>query len=208
MYSILGANRPLNPPNMRRNGFVSEYRRTGVRQYTSSPETDGAKGDSGAVSTGDANRKPVRDAMWVNYSSILILFAKYITQRPSRLAFPFLLSSPPRRSISLALAVHTATPHELTFLFLLTRATETFVPSSFPFRLDLLVSSPVVPRDWRLRSRFSRSIIFHNQSPTTAVPPTPIGDQVLLTVHHDGDYTLCSRSRTSPFYHHRHPKVS
>jgi hypothetical protein len=48
--------------------------------------------------------------------------------------------------------------------------------------------------DRYLRCRLTRSIIFQNQSPTTAAPPTPIGDgthNTLLTVHHDEDHTLC-----------------
>jgi hypothetical protein len=61
---------------------------------------------------------------------------------------------------------------------------------SLPFSLDPSVSSAQMDR--YLRSRLTRSILFHIQSPTTAAPATPIGDdtlKALLTVQHD-DYTL------------------
>ena len=54
--------------------------------------------------------------MWVDYSSTLILFAKYITQRlsPPRLSFPLPADLRRRR-------LHTATPHTLTFFYFYSR---------------------------------------------------------------------------------------
>ena len=52
----------------------------------------------------------------------------------------------------------------------------------------------MVQMDRFLRGRLTRSIIFHNQSPTTAAPPTPIANDThnaLFTVQHDEDHTLC-----------------
>ena len=134
--------------------------------------------------------------MWV-HPSTHSFFAKYITQRlsPPRLSLP---SFPPlRRSISpppAAAPAHTATPHALTF-FYSTYVDEPYLCTILTFcQTGSISKHSICSSDRSLRSRTTRSIIFLNQSPTTAAPPTPIGDDThhtLLTVHHDEEYTLC-----------------
>jgi len=121
--------------------------------------------------------------------SIPFQFAEYITQHLSPPRSSFLPASLPCRRPPLARAQRNALRTHF-FLFYL-RPIHTSLPPSLPFSLDPYVSGQM---DRYLRRRLTRSIMFHNQSPTTAAPPTPIGDdthKALLTVQHDDDYTLC-----------------
>ena len=136
-----------------------------------------------------------------------ILLAKYITQASipaSLIPSPFLPPAPPAdltTAAAAAFAAHDATPYALTHWFFILLRPIPFAPPSLAFNLEPSVSGSM---DRFLRSRLTRSIIFHNQSPTTAAPPTPIGDDThkpLLTFQHDDDNLLCIHALITDLEH-------
>ena len=112
-----------------------------------------------------ANRKIIRDATWANDSSTTISISCSV---PS--FFPPL----------------PADPSHFSLFYLHLRPIP--VPSS-----DWIHQQAVqlFKRIGARETDFSPSIIPHNQSPTTAAPPTDGTHKALPTVHHDEDYTLC-----------------
>jgi hypothetical protein len=128
---------------------------------------------------------------WLVHSSAIYSFAKlyYTGVYPPRLLSPFFLSLPADLDpTAAAFAAHDITLYAVLFILLTTDL------CTAPTRFSVWSNQSVVQMDRYLRSRLTRSIISHNQSPTTAAPPTPIGNdthKALLTVQHDEDHTLC-----------------
>ena len=151
-----------------------KYPRIGVRPTVTKGDSDESK---------RAERKPKNHSRR-DVGQLFQHHYKYIARRP------VLLSSLPRRS---PLARPPCCASRTPFFFLLTLTTDTSVPFLIPFQTGPI--SPTVQTDRYLRSRFSRSIIFHNKSPTTAAP------QRLSVTIPTKPYPRFTMTRTIPFAH-------